>query len=48
MILKKDGRIEINPNQLKGEEAYDGLVGLQNNIENVKPIDVLSAYCGLW
>ena len=47
-LTKKNGRIEINPNQLKGEETYDGFVGLQTNIENAKPIDVLSTYRGLW
>ncbi len=48
VMLKQDCRIEIDPDQLNHAQAYDGLFGLQTNLKNPKPIDVLAAYRGLW
>jgi transposase len=48
VVIRKDCAIEINPEKLKLEEAYDGFFGLQTNIENPDPKQLLSAYRGLW
>ncbi len=48
VFLKKDCAIEIDPQKLKQEEAYDGFFGLQTNIKNAIPKELLSSYRGLW
>lgn len=48
VLLKKDCAIEIDLQKLKQEEAYDGFFGLQTNIKNANPKELLSSYRGLW
>jgi transposase len=46
--IKNGAAVEIDFNKLANEKKYDGYFGLQTNIENANPLDILSSYHGLW
>lgn len=47
-VTIKSCKVEINLDKLNNEKKWDGFFGLQTNLENVEPADLLSTYRGLW
>lgn len=48
VTISKACTIEIDVDKLAHEEVYDGLFGLQTNLEKINPKELLSTYRGLW
>jgi transposase len=46
--VSKNCKIEIDLDKLALDQRYDGYFGLQTNLENIDPKEILSTYRGLW
>lgn len=48
VIVSKNCKMEINEEKLALEKRFDGFFGLRTNIKEIKPLEFLSSYRGLW
>lgn len=48
VAISKSCRIEIDLEKLNHEKQFDGLFGIQTNLKNINPKEILSTYRGLW
>lgn len=48
VTISKACKLEINLEKLIHEKRFDGFFGIQTNLENINPKELLSTYRGLW
>lgn len=48
VTIRKSCKIEINLEKLNHERQFDGLFGIQTNLKNINPKEILNTYRGLW
>ncbi|MCW5589999.1 MAG: IS1634 family transposase [Legionellales bacterium] len=46
--INKGAKLEIDWNKLEREKQFDGFFGIQTNLENSDPKEILNTYRGLW
>ena len=46
--VTKGAKLEIDCDKLKQEEQFDGLFGIQTNLEKINAKEILNTYRGLW
>lgn len=48
VTISKSCKIEIDLEKLHHEKQFDGLFGIQTNLKNINPKEILNTYRGLW